>query len=538
MTERTRKQSALRVVRRWFVGLGLGMTVLGCERDQEWDLPFERGDAVGLKGSVAVVDRPRGELMMLVSPRMNHLSVKRLSIGKNIVRAVPSRDRELLLVLSRGVVPRLHRDDEKPLLSVISGGGDPELVEQYPLDDPLQELVLDPENEWAIAYNAEGAVVNVNELMLVHLAEPSEEPIPVTIQSSGGTPQRFTFTDPLSTPEGDSHRLLVIETEHDLSILDLENPTAREINVPLPSTASGQSARPAQVVFHEDLPGDQEIASYLAVRLANDPSIVTLRLGAPEASGQAFSIVYNLVDAGAVPSTIDFVETDRGLRLAALVPSRRQALLFDPATSKHELVEFSQPYSGIARVTGSVSDQPEVGDVALLYSESAASIAFWRLGTASSTPYASFDDYPVDNRVSQVLSIPGNDYAHLKVLTGVSGDEFFLLDLQSRLSHPMRALKGYALRLAPDGQRAWAFASGQLQLAQLNFADKHPKTVTVERPVFDTFDIERRDEPGRTLIALHSAANSTDLAVTLFDGAEPDSADTAFYSGLMLEGWR
>lgn len=547
MTDRTRR-SGFRIdgAGPWLMVLGLGLALVGCKRDEDWEVAFSRGDAVGLRGSVAVVDQPRDELMMLVSPRQNELLVKRLKIGKNIVSAVPSRDLELLLVLSRGTVPRLQKDDERPLLSVVSGGTEPRLLKQYELDDPLQKLILDPENEWAVAYDAEGAVVNVNELMLVHVSEPSEVPIPVTIQSSGGTPQRFTFTGALSTPSGTTHRLLVIETDQDLSILDLENPTAREINVPLPSTATSQVARPAQVVFHDDLPGDDEVASYLAIRLANDSSVVVLRLGAPDRSGQAFSIVYNLVDAGAQPSTIDFVETDRGLRLVALVPSRRQALLFDPATSKNELVEFDQPYSGIARVTGLVSDRPEVGDVALLYSESAPSIAFWRLGAASSTPYASFDDYPVDNRVSRVIDVPGDEYAHLKLLTGASGDEFFLLDLKSRLSHPMRALGGFSLRLAPDGRRAWAFAPGGQELAQLNFADKHPKTVSLERPLIDVFEIQRRDETGRTLLALHSSgeagsfpgARGQDLAVTLFDAAEPDSADTRFHSGLSLEGWR
>jgi len=525
--------------------LSLALGSVACERDPEWELPFVRGEAVGLQGSVAVIDEERDELMMLTSPSKHQLSVDRLRIGRNIVRAVPSQDRELLLVLSRGVVPRLQRDDERPMLTVVSGGTEPRILSRYQLDDPLRGLAVDPDNEWAVAYEAEGAVINVNELMLVHLAEPEADPIPITIQSSGGTPRRFTFTSPLTTPAGDAHRLLIVETERDLSIIDLANPTAREVNVPLPSTARSELATPAQVVFHDDLPGDEEVASYLAVRLGNDSSVVTLRLGPPDRGEQAFSLVYNILDAGALPSKIEFVQTDRGLRLAALVPARREAVLFDPATSKSERVQFEQPYTGLARVTGVVADRPQVGDVALLYSETAPSIAFWRLGEASSTPYASFDDYPVESRVGQVIDVPGEEFAHLKLLTAVSGNEFFLLDLRSRLSHPMRALGGFALRLAPDGQRAWAFPSHGMELAQLNFADKHPATVAVERPVLDVFDIARRDGSGRSLLALHGRAIAnvpeaswgTDLGATLFDAQEPDSADTRFFSGLMLEGW-
>lgn len=520
---------------------GVLLCLAGCERDEAWNTRFEPGEVVGLRAAVAVVDRERDEVLLLSSSAENALTGRRVKVGKNIVTAVPTQDRELLLVLTRGVVPRLRENDERPLLTVVSGRSDGRVLKRYELDDPLRKLVLDPSGEWAVAYDAEGAVVNLNELMLVHLAAPEEAPIPITIRSSGGTPQRFTFTGPLAVEGGGTHRLLVIETEQNLSIIDLENPSAVETYVPLPSTSSAAAARPAQVVYHDDVDGDARTAAYLAVRLANDSSVLTLRLAPPRPESRAaFSVINNILDAGAQPSTIDFVETEGGLRLAALVPSRSRAVLFDPETSKSETVEFDRPYSGMARITGLVTERPEVGDVALLYSDSAPSIAFWQLARASSTPYASFEHYAVESRVSQVVDVPGTDYAHLKLLTEQSGQGFFLLDLESRLSHPMRALNGFSLRLAPDGRRAWAFAPGALQLAQLDFENKHPISVAVERPVQDVFDIERTSGSGRTLLVLHASspfAASSDLGATLFDAVNPDSARSRFYSGLGLEGW-
>lgn len=142
-----RADSNLGSARSWFLGLGVLATCVSCARNEDWDRPFLRGDTVGLLGSVAVVDTHRDELMMLTSPRKNALALKRLRIGKNIVRALPSRDKNLLLVLSRGVVPRLQPDDEYPQLSVIGGGIEPEIIRQYHLDDPLRGLALDPQNE-------------------------------------------------------------------------------------------------------------------------------------------------------------------------------------------------------------------------------------------------------------------------------------------------------------------------------------------------------------------------------------------------------
>lgn len=519
---------------RWAVPL---FALSGCEgRDAQWDAPFERGDSVGLTGSVALVDRARNELMMLSTHGdQNQLSVERLRIGKNIVIAQPSRDREQLFVLSSGERRRLNESDEKPQLTVVSGGLQPAVEQVYELSAPLQKLALDPEGEWAVVHDAGGVVVNVNELILVNLAEPSAVPLPKTIRSTGGAPQRFTFTPRLTLPGGGRHRLLVVETNQDVAVLDLSRPEASEITVPLPRTALGQTAQPAQVVFHDALPPDG--ASYLAVRLANDNSVLTLRLAERDADGEvAVSLVPNLVDAGGLPSTVEFVQTDRGLRLAALVPSLATAVLFDPASSKSERVQFDRAYSGIARVTKYVGQVPENGDVALLYSNQVTSIAFWQLGNASATPYASFESYGVDTTVASVLDVPGEEYGYLKLLVASNQTEFFLLDLHSRLSYPMHALDRFNLRLSPDGLRAWAFQPGDSQFARLTFHDKHPATFDVELPVSDVFDI-RRSGGGRSALVLHSSqSGAADLGVTLFDAEHPDSAHTRFVSELKLEG--
>jgi hypothetical protein len=520
--------------------VALAAPLAGCaDRSAIWDTPFERGDTVGLTGSVAMVDKGRNELMMLTAHgEANELEVERIEIGKNIVRAQASRDRERLFVLSSGDERRLHASDQPPQLSVVFGGLAPRLEKVYELSDPLQQLALDPEGEWAVVYDAGGVVVNVNELILVNLAEPEAPLLPKTIRSTGGAPQRFTFTPPLTLANGERTRLLVVETSQDVAIIDLARADTSEFTVPLPRTASGQIAQPAQIAFHDDLPGG-EVASYLAVRFSNDSSVLTLRLAPPKPapdSASKLSLVPNLVDAGGLPSTVEFVQTDRGLRLAALVPSLSAAVLFDPASSKSERVQFDRAYSGIARVTNFVANAPENGDVALLYSNQVASIAFWRLGTASATPYASFDSYAVDTTVSNVLDVPGEKFAYLKLLVASNQREFFLLDLDKRESYPMHALDRFELRLSPDGQRAWAFQRGDSQFASLSFEKKHPASFAVEAPVSDVFDIERSGG-GRSAVVLHAEIiGNSDAGVTLFDAQQPDSANTRFVSALMLEG--
>ena len=220
-----------------FVLASLSLGACG-DRNPAWDTPFVRGDSVGLTGSVAVVDQNRNELLMLTSPSELSLVTKRLAVGKNIVAAVPSRDRERLFVLSRGDERRLRESDEKPKLIVVKGDTQPSIERIYELGDPAQSLILDPVGDWAVVYDTGGVVVNSNELVLVDLAESNSAAAlhPTTLHSTGGQPERFTFTSPLTLPSGAQHRLLVVETNQDLSILDLAAPDKPEVRVSLPKT--------------------------------------------------------------------------------------------------------------------------------------------------------------------------------------------------------------------------------------------------------------------------------------------------------------
>jgi hypothetical protein len=189
-----------------------------------------------------MVDQSRNELMMLSTHGDdNQLSVNRLPIGKNIVTAVPSRDRDKLFVLTSGEERRLNESDEKPQLFVVSGGLQPKVEQAYELTARLQKLALDPEGEWAVVHEAGGVVVNVNELILVNLAKPGSEPISKTIRSTGGAPQRFTFTPPLTLPSGAQHRLLVVETSLTLAAIS--------------SCGAATSISPISVSFRDGSPG-------------------------------------------------------------------------------------------------------------------------------------------------------------------------------------------------------------------------------------------------------------------------------------------
>ena len=518
-----------------------GMLVACGDRPAHWDAEFQLPlQSVGLSGSVAVVDSTLDRVMMLTVPAGKGLSVDAIPVGKEVVAAQASEDRESLFVLSRGVQPRKKPDDEQPSLTVIGGGSNPQRIARYPLTDPLRGLAIDPKGKWAVVHEAGGVVVNPNELIFIDLENPSSEPVSKTIRSFGSKPERLTFTDELSVPNGAARRFLIVETEHDVALIDLSDLSRPEVTIPLPKTPTNRTGSPAEVDYSDGEPTDTG-DSRIAIRLANDSNVVIVELSAPppEEANKPFKVTPNVTDVGGTPSAIQFIRTAGELRLAALVPSNRSAALLDPTTTVVDVVALDRAYNQLTLVTDQVSGTTGQGDVALLWSDQTPGIAFWQLDKTTATPFRSVEAYEIGVEVGSVLSVPGDDFAHYKILESTRSTEFFVLDLEKRQAFPLLAnASGFEVSVAPDGRRAWAVKPGTRAFASIDFVELHPTSVELERDVLAVYDVARSDG-GRAAIALHvlpSAAGGSGLGATVLDALDPDSAETSFHAGLTLGG--
>ena len=546
MSERIMK---LRHIARISATLCAALLGVACgDRPAAWDTSYQPGSdasgkrlVAGLTGSVAVLDPGLNELMMLTSPEPLSVVSTRLPVGRDVVKFETSPARDRLFVLSRGVQPRFRDTDEPPQLRVFDGGIQPRQLERYELPDAYEQLEVDPLGEWLIVHGSEGLVSNPNELILVRLGEGQATLPSKTLDSYGGKPLKFTFTSELSVPGASPRRLLVVQRERDLAIIDLADLDAPEITVGLPEKANGGYA-PAAVAFHDAI--EDEVGPMLAVQLEGGSDVYLLTLGPATGSEHAFSLDANLVDVGGVPSTIDFVQTQKGggLRLAALVPSKKAAMLIEPASGKVLEVQLPAPFDKIRRITDDVSEASGQ-DIALLYGQT-NTIAFWQLGTTTGTPYRSIDAYDIGINVGSVLDIPGSTYADRKILAGSStgvSQQFYVLDLTQRKSFPLDVLRSLTLNLSPDGERLWAFEPGATGFARLTFDPLQPSSLYTERSIDYVHDFAtQRGDSSRSALALHvlSSAGGYTLGATLFDGLEPSTAKTKFVSSLELGGIR
>jgi hypothetical protein len=214
-------------------------------------------------------------------------------------------------------------------------------------------------------------------------------------------------------------------------------------------------------------------------------------------------------------------------------------MLIEPGSSTVLEVKLPQPFDKIRRITDDVSESSGE-DIALLYGKT-NTIAFWQLGTTTGTPYRSVDAYDISINVDQVLDIPGSVFPDRKILAGAStssSQQFYVLDLSERKSFPLDVLKNLTLNLSPDGERLWAYNSGEMRFAQLTFDPLQPTSLYTEKPIHFVHDFATAKGDARSVIALHivSSGGESTLEATLFDGLVPKSSETKFFDALELEG--
>lgn len=507
------------------------------DRADEWSAPIGDPTPIALESNVSLVD-PGGRRVVVLEPRDGQeLERTSVQVGKGIIAARASADQKRLVVLSTGDVPRRKNDDERASLTILEGTS----ARRLPLESPHTGMAIDPLGRYVAVYAAPGStalgafVENPNEIILVDLqADDAKAIVPRTLRSFGGRPQRVSFSPELQLPGG-KRRLLVVETDQDVVLLDLDRihdaPERPEITVRLTSGASTKALAPAAVVFDDGDPAKNDDAR-LGVRLANDSNVVTLTLGpAPSGSPNDFLPTLNLTDVGGVATDLAFVRTDAGLRLAALVPGKASAVLVEPSTSVTSTVDIPGGFSRISLVTGAVGGAGS--DVALLYGSGSAAVAFWSLGRAVGQSFRSVEVVSLGSGggVTEVLDVPAPQ-TNLKILQ-TSGSAFYVLDLQKRTAPPLTTQGQAQVRVSPDGKRLWVFGKNTSSLAQVDLASLHPVQLPLERTIDSVFDVTRPG--GRSLVVVDRRGG---VGATVLDATAPDTATSRSYYGLLLEGLR
>jgi hypothetical protein len=543
-------------VRFSFVAISAAAGLAGCGgRDAFWSTPIDPAPpAFGLPGAVALVDTQATRVVLLTPGLHQSLTSTSIPVGPNILNAVASPDGKKLFVVSGGRRGGIGdaRPNESPSLTVIAPGGSAPVVQKYlltTLNDPLAGLAIDPGGHWVVLYAGSGTsqpfVSNPNELVILDVTQPpgSAAEITHTLMSFGGRPERFTFTRPLQLPTG-LHPLLIVESDQGLSLLQLEHPKIPEITVPLTNAADTRLLTPAGIAVDV---GDTTDGARIGVRLANDSDVVTLQFviqpGADLATQNGFVPTVNLTDVGGIATDLAFVHTDGGLRLAALVPgqgNQGMAILIDPVTSLTEPVALPAAYQSLSLVTDPNNDLSATNpgatvDVALLWNgtrtQGQEGVAFWELGHASGQPYRSIATVGITDTIAKVLDVPAVPMGDtLKVLETSDAASFYVLDLTTRTAAPLlTSTSSIGLSMSPMGDQVWTFIPNGLEVAATDLQNKRPRSLLIERPVGQVFEIQRADG-GLSVIVIHDEGG---IGATVYDAMTLDDQTRRLYAGLL-----
>jgi hypothetical protein len=543
------------------VVVATGWVLSACgSRPAYWDqtAPAPGVSTYGLQQSVAVVDSVNSRVTFL-SPRSDQsLATQQLAIAHNVVTTAVSPDQKSLFILASGDGPQPTGSEQLPSLTWIAPQGPASTsapakmaATQFWMSNPLQSLVVDPGEQWAVAYAGAQTnfVQNVSELVLFDLMHPpnpsspagpvdtsrSPNPVSRTIQAFGGIPQQLSFTSALNLGNGLMRHLLLMETNIDVTLIDIDDAfpvppktAPPETTVRLTNGTDGTMVTPAGLAVY---PGDANGPARIAIRASNDTNIFTLVLG-PAAP------TINLTDVGGIPSDIAFVMTDAptdgGLRVAALVPSNSNAVLVEPDTSLTTTVALDGAYSSLSLVTQAMGTPAPSVDVALLWGAPAGTtygVELWTLGSSVGTPYRSVQGVDVSEVIQTVDDVPGNPA--LKVLGVMGGSEFVVLNLTTQTAAPLETTQSASMVIAPDGGRMWLFTPQGTDLASIDFQDLNPIHLTTDLPIDAVYDVARFDASGRSLVAIHQQGT---LGATVFDARNPNPMTARRATALLFEG--
>jgi len=527
-----------------FSVLVLSLVASGCgARPDFWDAPTDGAQPFALADAVAITDPSAGRVVLLTTDANRRVREQAVVLQRGFRSAIVAPDRSKLFVVSAGDdgrLPPAGQAAQTPALEILTTAGHT----TYPLSEALDGLALDPQGQWAVLYasgSSEQLVSNPNELLLVDLTQPAVpgvNPVSHTLRSFGGKPQRFTFTAPLELPGG-TRRLMIVETEQDVAVVDLLHPAAPEITIQLSSGTDATPAHPQAVAVTDGDPGPND--ARIAIREDDGNVVVATMLPATD---RDFSPELNLTAVGSAPSDMAWVRTDAGaLSLAVLVPQSTKAVLVDPTTGLTQDVALPAAYSRLSLVTAQSGESGSVGpasvDVALLWngaSGGSGGVAFWELGRVAGRPYRSVEAVGVTAGVLSVTDV-GGAHPELKIL-GTRQATFFLLDLQARTAAPfVTSTAGVSLLPSTTGDRAWAYVQGSAQLAAVDLVTLHPQDMRDERAISSLFEIAAADDPLHTARSLVALTQQGTWGATVYDAAAVGGADDhTAVSGILLEG--
>jgi hypothetical protein len=429
--------------------------------------------------SLIWIDSGRGLAFSLLL-ESNESRMAMLKVPRNASAIVPSPSRSALYLLTTGKVALKQDQQSEPAgLTVIrSAAQGPRIDAFYPTGSSFDQLTISADESRAIVYHGstpstdDGVFRNPNELALIDLgaAPGAANPTLRTVRSFGSTPLTVSFSPEMKIGSTTRHLALILSVNY-LTLIDLSNPTKREISLPLTQLDGGQHITPQEVAYVSE-------ASAIFVRTdaATDLYAITLeQKSAEDEADNDFKARINQPSSGR--TVRDMMVYREGSRTMILTVNAQGDLsLIDGATSEFTLLPM--PFVGDT-ILPVPADAPTL---ALVYNrqQPSSNLLYVELAKLMEQGDANLQQRTLQRSIHDLVPVPGDE--QLLVVHNNNRTVVSVLDLKGkyRTDTPIEGALPLESFDFVDGDYLVGVASGMLQLGILDLRNLHPRNLRLD----------------------------------------------------------
>jgi hypothetical protein len=439
--------------------VALALATSACWEDDRpvmWDRTRNVIGPIPMKAQIAYVDSAL-DRVTLINVENDTPTLSARSIGRNAQYAVPSIDRHMLFVITRGEEAiNKGQIDQQPMFWMVDAQHADVAAVAYEIGSPFDRIAVSPDNKIAIAYfsasgpDAAGFFRNPNELAVIDLTKPPGDGNPTlkTIRSFGSVPEGISLSPAMVVPgagDASARTFAFILSSNNLTVLDTNHPDRREVSIRL--DLGGQPVIPRQGVF-----APNTASAYVRSDNARDVLQVLLVPDVPNVeNGNDFRPLLAELGAGGGPSDFAVYDSANGRRyLLAATPNTHEIVVIDADTAQFRSIPISDPIDRILLFPAGLETPPHK---ALLASIGAKLKQLWVLDLdhiEDPLTQINLSKVALDNVVRDVVPVPGRDLA--MIVHDDARTVLGLLDMDTESTSPLLGVgKLDSYDFSPDG---------------------------------------------------------------------------------------
>lgn len=457
----------------------------GDDRPIAWERERVVLGPIPLKSQIAYVDSALDRVTLLdLEADAPRLSLR--GIGRRAILAVPSPDRHLLFVVTRGEEAiSKGQIDEAPKLWAIDAQDPQAEPIGYEIGSPFDRLAIAPDSSIAVAYfsaagpDSAGFFRNPNELAVIDLRRPpgDDNPRLKTIRSYGAVPEGISLSPPIVVPGADDptpRTFAFVLAADNLTVLDATHPERREISIRL--DLAGAPVIPREVVF-----APKTASAYVRSDNAADVLQVLLEgVAAAGAGGNDFRTNLAQVGAGGGPSDIAVYDDAVGRRyILAATPNTREIVVIDADTAQFRKVSVADPIDRILLFPSGGDAPPKKALFASIASKQKRVHALDLEKIADPLTPVTIRGITLDKPVRDVVPVPSRDLA--MIVHDDARTVLGLLDMTTESTSPLYGVgKLDSYDFSPDGSYLIGATPGVLRVGFVALDNLHPTDLRLD----------------------------------------------------------